>query len=99
MGLAAENHVGDEWARFWEAPSMPTPGADAAMAATAAQKMDIAKMEEMRARIDLIVDDPETAESLKPYYNRFCKRPTFSDEYLQAFNRPNVKLIDTRGRD
>jgi cation diffusion facilitator CzcD-associated flavoprotein CzcO len=98
MGLAAENQVGDEWARFWEAPSMPAPGADAAMAATAAQKMDIAKMEEMRARIDLIVDDPETAESLKPYYNRFCKRPTFSDEYLQAFNRPNVKLIDTRGR-
>jgi cyclohexanone monooxygenase len=98
MGQAAEDLVGDQWTHLWEAPSMPAPGTDPAAAAAAVLKMDIAKMEEMRPRIDSIVDDPETAESLKPYYNRFCKRPTFSDEYLQTFNRPNVKLIDTRGR-
>jgi cation diffusion facilitator CzcD-associated flavoprotein CzcO len=27
-----------------------------------------------------------------------CKRPTFSDEYLQAFNQPNVHLVDTDGK-
>jgi cyclohexanone monooxygenase len=55
-------------------------------------------MDQARARIDSIVKDPATAASLKPYYNRFCRRPTFSDEYLPTFNRPNVKLIDTEGR-
>jgi cyclohexanone monooxygenase len=33
-----------------------------------------------------------------PYYGRFCKRPCFSDDYLPAFNRPNVTLIDTEGQ-
>src|SRR3546814_13026647 len=27
-----------------------------------------------------------------------CKRPTFHDDYLQAFNQPNVTLVDTQGR-
>ncbi len=56
------------------------------------------KMEEVRARVDQLVDDPETAEKLKPYYQMFCKRPTFNDEYLPTFNRPNVHLVDTDGR-
>ena len=34
---------------------------------------------------------------LKPWYRRYCKRPTFNDEYLPAFNRPNVHLIDASG--
>ena len=38
------------------------------------------------------------AESLKPYYRQFCKRPCFHDDYLDAFNRPNVTLVDTDGR-
>ena len=56
------------------------------------------KMEEIRARVDELVDDPETAEKLKPYYQMFCKRPTFNDEYLPTFNRPNVHLVDTDGK-
>ena len=56
---------------------------------------DFAKMNEIRARVDRIVEDPETAEKLKPWYRYMCKRPTFSDHYLQAFNRPNVTLVDT----
>jgi cyclohexanone monooxygenase len=44
------------------------------------------------------VSDPATAEALKPYYRQFCKRPTFNDEYLQTFNRPNVALVDTNGQ-
>ena len=59
---------------------------------------DFQKMEQVRARVDSIVQDPATAAALKPYYRQFCKRPCFHDEYLQTFNRPNVKLVDTQGR-
>jgi cation diffusion facilitator CzcD-associated flavoprotein CzcO len=54
-------------------------------------------MEEIRARIDAIVTDRAAAEALKPWYGYYCKRPCFHDEYLQAFNRDNVTLVDTRG--
>ena len=33
-------------------------------------------MEQIRARVDLIVKDRQTAEALKPYYPYGCKRPT-----------------------
>ncbi len=64
----------------------------------AAMLMEIAdyqKMNGVRSRVDQIVSDPATAEALKPWYRQFCKRPTFNDDYLPTFNRPNVKLIDT----
>jgi cyclohexanone monooxygenase len=59
---------------------------------------DYRKMNQVRARVDAIVEDPATAEALKPWYRQFCKRPCFHDEYLQTFNRPNVTLVDTRGK-
>ena len=59
---------------------------------------DFKKMNQIRARVDAIVKDKRTAEALKPWYRQFCKRPTFNDEYLPAFNRPNVTLVDTMGR-
>ena len=52
-------------------------------------------MEQIRARVDLIVKDRKTAEALKPYYPYGCKRPTFHDEYLPTFNLPHVYLVDT----
>ncbi len=52
-------------------------------------------MEQIRARVDAIVKDPKTAAALKPYYPYGCKRPTFHDEYLPAFNLPHVTLVDT----
>jgi len=58
------------------------------------EEFDYGIMEEHRQRIDEIVDDPATAEGLKPYYRYICKRPLFHDEYLKAFNRPNVHLVD-----
>jgi len=58
---------------------------------------DFQKMESIRARVDRIVEDPDVAERLKPYYRQFCKRPCFHDDYLPTFNRPNVHLIDTEG--
>jgi cyclohexanone monooxygenase len=66
--------------------------------ADAAELADFEKMEEIRARVDSIVEDPETAEALKPYYRQFCKRPCFHNEYLETFNRPNVTLVDTKGQ-
>ncbi len=52
-------------------------------------------MEQVRARVDAIVEDPVTAAALKPYYPYGCKRPTFHDEYLPTFNLPHVTLVDT----
>ncbi len=59
---------------------------------------DDEKMTELRARVEQVVDDPATAEALKAWYRQLCKRPCFHDEYLQAFNQPNVTLVDTDGR-
>ncbi|MEC8834312.1 MAG: NAD(P)/FAD-dependent oxidoreductase, partial [Pseudomonadota bacterium] len=38
------------------------------------------KMNEIRDRVDEVVEDPGVADSLKPYYHMLCKRPTFNDE-------------------
>ncbi|HEY4344856.1 MAG TPA: NAD(P)/FAD-dependent oxidoreductase [Parvibaculum sp.] len=59
---------------------------------------DFRKMNQVRARVDATVKDEKTAEALKPWYRQFCKRPTFNDDYLPTFNRPNVTLVDTLGR-
>ncbi len=59
---------------------------------------DDEKMAEIRARVDALVEDPDTAEALKPWYRQLCKRPCFHDEYLQAFNEPSAHLIDTDGK-
>ena len=59
---------------------------------------DFEKMEEIRARAEAIVNDPDTAEGLKAWYRQLCKRPCFHDEYLQSFNRPNTHLVDTEGK-
>ncbi|MDP2123284.1 MAG: NAD(P)/FAD-dependent oxidoreductase [Parvibaculum sp.] len=62
------------------------------------QLADFQKMESIRKRVETVVTDPAKAEALKPWYNQFCKRPCFHDEYLDTFNRSNVHLIDTQGR-
>src|SRR5258708_2760753 len=64
----------------------------------AQQNANIEKMMSIHRRIDEVVKDPETAASLKPWYMWMCKRPCFSDEYLDTFNQPNVHLVDTHGK-
>ncbi len=69
--------------------------------ASLSEKMELAdfqKMEQIRSRVDKVVEDEETAEHLKPYYRQFCKRPCFHDDYLPTFNLPNVELVDTDGK-
>jgi cation diffusion facilitator CzcD-associated flavoprotein CzcO len=58
------------------------------------EELDYRVMEEHRERIEELVADPAVAEMLKPYYRYGCKRPCFHDEYLVAFNNPNVTLVD-----
>jgi cyclohexanone monooxygenase len=65
------------------------------------RRQENANMEAMmkiHERIDSIVKDKATAESLKPWYMLMCKRPCFHNDYLPTFNRPNVHLIDTHGK-
>jgi cation diffusion facilitator CzcD-associated flavoprotein CzcO len=51
----------------------------------------------VRDKIRSIVDDPDTAELLCPKdYPLFGKRPPLGHFYYEAFNRPNVSLVDVR---
>jgi len=111
-GMAEEDLVNDGWTDIIRnlAAFLPRKQDDAseqqdAAAQTSLEEMgkimelaDFKKMNQVRGRVDSIVKDEATAEALKPWYRQFCKRPTFNDEYLPAFNRPNVKLVDTQGR-
>ncbi len=65
--------------------------------AALAELADFRHGEELRARVEQIVADPNTRDALKPWYDYFCKRPCFHDEYLESFNQANVTLVDTDG--
>jgi cation diffusion facilitator CzcD-associated flavoprotein CzcO len=101
-GFAEEDLVNDGWTDIIRNLGMiartKAAGEGAHDPATLVQLADFQKMEQIRGRVDEVVKDPSTAEALKPYYNQFCKRPCFHDEYLDTFNRPNVTLVDTEGR-
>lgn len=58
------------------------------------EQEDYRYQEKVRRRVDGLVSDPDVAEKLKAYYRFLCKRPCFNDEYLPAFNRDNVTLVD-----
>jgi len=102
-GTVHEDLVLDNWSaaarrtRSRVAALAPEHRTPAAMAA-AWDDSDFEKMEEIRARVDSVVTDRETARKLKAWYRQFCKRPCFHDEYLQAYNRPNTHLVDTDGQ-
>ena len=62
------------------------------------ENQNIEHMMRIHRRVEEIVKDPKTAEALKPWYMHRCKRPCYDDEYLPAFNLPNVHLVDTDGK-
>ena len=103
-GAADEDLVHDGWTdiskRIWAkvAERMENEEFTLELVRAAYEESDDEKMEEIRVRVDQVVADPTTAESLKPWYRQLCKRPCFHDEYLQTFNRKNVHLVDTDGR-
>ncbi|MFM8563286.1 MAG: flavin-containing monooxygenase [Acidimicrobiia bacterium] len=88
--------VDDEWTKlFWtDTRKLPESEEEAA----ALEELDFANVQKIRDHIVNIVTDPETARKLMPWYSQACKRPCFHDEYLPAFNRPNVHLVDTDGK-
>ena len=98
----AEDLVNDGWTdiigKFLALMRKSAAAGGATDLMTTMQLADFEKMEQIRARAELTVRDKATAEALKPYYNQFCKRPCFHDEYLETFNRPNVTLVDTDGK-
>jgi cation diffusion facilitator CzcD-associated flavoprotein CzcO len=90
------DQVDDGWTHHWAAVHHPPreKGMRTAEYLRSGEEVDYAVMETHRRRIETLVRDPAKAEILKPYYRYVCKRPCFHDEYLQAFNHPNVTLID-----
>lgn len=94
-----EDLIGDLWTRLVpslsghhlvDVPATELPVEDQMALAEIA---DMQMVQEIHAHIESKVSDPETAEALKPWFGYICKRPTFNDEYLDAFNRPSVKLV------
>jgi cation diffusion facilitator CzcD-associated flavoprotein CzcO len=88
--------VDDGWTRHWGPTRRPkgTEGLTPAQIARRAEEFDFGVMEQHRRRVDDVVRETTTAAILKPYYRYVCKRPCFHDEYLDAFNAPNVTLVD-----
>ncbi|MDT5390098.1 MAG: hypothetical protein QOE04_3739 [Mycobacterium sp.] len=86
----------DGWTHHYAAVQNPprVKGASIEEFMRTAEELDFGIMEEHRQRIDELVADPQVAAALKPYYRYLCKRPCFHDEYFDAFNRPNVTLVD-----
>ena len=102
-GVAEEDLVMDGWtdlARRIRSKIMALPPEDLTPAKMmeAFEDSDFEKMEEIRARVDAVVEDPQTASGLKAWYRQLCKRPCFHDEYLDAFNEPGCRLVDTDGK-
>ncbi|RMZ67967.1 phenylacetone monooxygenase [Pyrenophora seminiperda CCB06] len=96
--------VGDGWTKlargfagFVGGPRLVTPETIEEHT-RALYEIDVPLTEQARAHIRNEVKDPKTAERLQPWYPSWCKRPTFQDGYLPAFNQPNVTLVDTDGR-
>jgi cation diffusion facilitator CzcD-associated flavoprotein CzcO len=78
--------------------SLPPEKMTPANMIAAFEESDFEKMEQIRARVNTIVEDNVTAEKLKAWYRQLCKRPCFHDDYLQAYNEPGTYLVDTDGQ-
>ncbi|KAL5334679.1 hypothetical protein BJX70DRAFT_377415 [Aspergillus crustosus] len=95
--LPVVNKVGDGWTRM---PSFSVLiGGPQSLEPDYIDQMrpvDLARQTEIRSRVQKIVHSPAAADVLAPWYPGWCKRPCFHDEYLHAFNRPNVQLVDIR---
>jgi len=98
-GLADKDLIQDGWTKFNKlVKELGKPDMTAEDFEKVVQTANYIIMEDVRARTSTVVKDHVTAEALKPWYDWLCKRPCYHDEYLQAFNEPNVTLVDTEGR-
>ena len=92
----AVDMIDDEWTKMNWVDTRKLPENDEE--AIELERIDFENMERVRQRIADVIKDPATAELMMPWYSQSCKRPCFHDEYLPAFNRPNVHLVDTDGK-
>ncbi|MBM7365842.1 flavin-containing monooxygenase [Gordonia hydrophobica] len=61
------------------------------------QAANDAVAEFVHAKIDETVDDPTTADALKPMsYPLGAKRPVVATDYYETYNRDNVRLVDVK---
>ncbi|KAM0820391.1 hypothetical protein AB5N19_06210 [Seiridium cardinale] len=100
-----ENFLNDEWSKLREYCAIV--GSDQSRVITPEKVQehigimltrDAEHNAEVRARVARVVKDKGTAEKLTPWYPTWCKRPTFSDIYLDTYNTENVHLVDTSGK-
>lgn len=92
----AVDMIDDEWTKMNWVDTRKLPENDDE--ALELERIDFENMERVRQRIADVITDPALAELMMPWYSQSCKRPCFHDEYLPAFNRPNVHLVDTDGK-
>ena len=100
---AEEDLVNDGWTEIAKRvrekiDKLPREGLTVEKMMEAYEDSDFEKMEAIRRRCNTVVEDQETAEKLKAWYQQLCKRPTFHDEYLKAYNEPGCRLVDTDGK-
>ncbi|KAK1994188.1 cyclohexanone monooxygenase [Colletotrichum falcatum] len=104
-GGAEEDLVADGWTGLKTYKALvaapqekPLGAADVAGHVGGLLAADAPRTERIRRRVDEVVEDRATAAALKAWYPTWCKRPAFHDDYLGAFNLPNVHLVDTDGK-
>jgi cation diffusion facilitator CzcD-associated flavoprotein CzcO len=89
-----ENLVGDAWTELRGFSAvMGTPGHVIESTADKIGEhvgrmyaLDMERAEQARAMVEQVIKDKDTAAKLKAWYPVWCKRPTFSDDYLNCFN-------------
>ncbi|NDZ17724.1 monooxygenase [Variovorax sp. WS11] len=94
--------VNDGWTQLFygvRAGWIPTDGSPLTpeIAMPLAEQADFRIGSQWRERVAQTVQRADVAEGLMAWYGALCKRPAFNDNYLPAFNRDNVSLIDTQG--
>lgn len=97
--LPSYNEVQDAWTRMQSLSVLiggPENGDSSFL--NEMHESDYRRQEKVRVHVENIVQNRKTAQALKPWYPGWCKRPAFNEDFLKAFNTPNVKLVDTSSK-
>ncbi|MCB9373653.1 MAG: NAD(P)/FAD-dependent oxidoreductase [Microthrixaceae bacterium] len=84
--------IDDGWTHHYAAAQHPPRRPDAGSGTCEGRRSTSLRMG--RTRLQSLVHEPTAAQAWPRY---LCKRPCFHDEFLSAFNEPNVTLVDCPG--